>query len=310
MTPTSQPQASAKAITGAPSDVHALISQLTVYPVKSCAGVHVKEALLIESGLELDRAWMIVDANGDFLTQRVLPRMALVQPQLRHYDMVLRAPGMLALHVKIDEVEAAVQVRVWDDTVPAFDMGAVAAQWFSDFLGVKARLVRFDPEHKRLSNLTWTGGMEALNQFNDGYPLVVIGAASLAQFNEQLTARGAPAADMARFRPNIVLASMPGETDLAPHDEDRLDVLRIEAGDAGSAAVQLKLVKPCLRCTIPDIDPQTAVSSPDVGDLLRSVRQDPRVDGAITFGMNAIVLEGVEAMLKVGQRVRADFRFG
>ena len=117
---------------------------------------------------------------------------------------------------------------------------------------------------------------------------------------------------MARFRPNIVLAAVPGEADFAPHDEDRLDVLRIETaagGDADATEMRLKLVKPCLRCTIPNIDPQTAASSPEVGDLLQSVRQDPRVGGAITFGMNAIVLGGVEAMLKVGQRVRANFRF-
>ena len=169
--------------------------------------------------------------------------------------------------------------------------------------------MRFDPDHKRLSSLEWTGGIEAQNQFSDGYPLLVVSAASLAQFNEKLTARGQPAVDMARFRPNIVLAAVPGEADFAPHDEDRLDLLRIEAGDDGSAAVQLKLVKPCVRCTIPNIDPQTAASSPEVGDLLQSVRQDPRVGGAITFGMNAIVLEGVEAMLQVGQRVRANFRF-
>lgn len=296
-------------------DIHAIISQLTVYPVKSCAGVQVKEALLIESGLELDRAWMVVDAEGAFLTQREWPRMALIQPQLKHFEMVLRAPGMLALHVKIDEVEAPVQVRVWDDTVAAFDMGAVAAQWFSDFLGVQARLVRFDPDHKRLSSLEWTGGIEAQNQFSDGYPLLVVSAASLAQFNEKLAARGLPAVDMARFRPNIVLAAVPGDADFAPHDEDRMDVLHIDAdeadevGVAEKALVQLKLVKPCPRCPIPNIDPQNATSSPEVGDLLQSYRQDPRVDGAITFGMNAIVLEGVEATLKVGQRVSGDFRF-
>ena len=293
-------------------DVHAIISQLTVYPVKSCAGVQVREALLIESGLELDRAWMVVDADGQFMTQREWPRMALVQPQLKHFEMVLRAPGMLALHVKIEEVEGAVQVRVWDDTVPAFDMGAVAAQWFSDFLGVKARLVRFDPDHKRLSSLEWTGGIEALNQFSDAYPLLVVSTASLAQFNEKMTARGLPTVDMARFRPNIVLAAVPGEADFAPHDEDRLDVLRIQTAagdDADATGMRLKLVKPCVRCTIPNIDSQTAVSSPEVGDLLQSYRQDPRVDGAITFGMNAIVLEGVEATLKVGQRVSGDWAF-
>ena len=51
----------------------------------------------------------------------------------------------------------------------AYDMGKVAAQWFTDFLGTTARLVRFDPDHKRISDLQWTAGVEALNQFNDGF---------------------------------------------------------------------------------------------------------------------------------------------
>ncbi|MES2945921.1 MAG: MOSC domain-containing protein, partial [Pseudomonadota bacterium] len=107
-------------------DVSAVISRLYVYPIKSCAGVEVQEAILTETGLEFDRAWMVVDEKGEFLTQRELPRMALIQPRLRHYDMVLRAPGMLALHIKLDEVEQATRVRVWDDEVKAYDMGAVA----------------------------------------------------------------------------------------------------------------------------------------------------------------------------------------
>ena len=146
----------------------ARIDRLFVYPVKSCAGIEVSDALLTETGLDLDRAWMVVDAEGEFVSQRELPRMALVQPQLKWSEVILRAPGMLALHLKVDTVEEPVRVRVWRDEVAAYDMGDVAAQWFSDFLGTKLRLVRFDPEHKRPSNLQWTGGVEALNQFSNG----------------------------------------------------------------------------------------------------------------------------------------------
>ena len=131
----------------------ARIARLFVYPVKSCAGVELQEAVLTETGLDLDRAWMVVDGEGEFVSQRELPRMALVQVQLKHYEVVLRAPGMLALHLAIDAVEQPVKVRVWDDEVSAYDMGDVAAQWFSDFLGAKLRLVRFDPEQRRLSSL-------------------------------------------------------------------------------------------------------------------------------------------------------------
>ena len=87
-------------------NVSCTISRLFVYPIKSCAGVEVQEAILTETGLEFDRAWMVVDEQGEFLTQRELPRMALVKPQLKTYEMVLRAPGMLALHVKLDEVSS------------------------------------------------------------------------------------------------------------------------------------------------------------------------------------------------------------
>lgn len=286
-------------------DVQATIARLFVYPVKSCAGVELQESLLIETGLEFDRAWMVVDADGVFVTQRDLPRMALIRPQLKHLEMVLRAPGMLALHVAYDRVEEPTRVRVWKDEVAAYDMGDIAAQWFSDFLSEpgrpqRLRLVRFDPEQKRLSSLQWTGGIEAQNQFADGFPLLVASEASLAELNQRLAAGGHAAVGIERFRPNIVLAGVEA------HDEDRVDTLHITTGE-GEA--QLKPVKPCSRCPIPDIDPATATSSPEVGDTLRSYRADPRVGGAITFGMNAIVLEGVEHALRVGQPVGASLRF-
>lgn len=288
-------------------DVGAVIAGLWVYPVKSCAGVQVQEAILTETGLEFDRAWMVVDEQGSFLTQRELPRMALIQPQLKYHDMVLRAPGMLALHIALDQVQEPVRVKIWDDEVKAYDMGPIAAQWFSDFLDVKARLVRFDPEEKRASSRQWTGEVEALNQFSDGYPVLVLSEASLAGLNEKLQAAGAVAVGMARFRPNIVLGDLSGDNGLAPHDEDRLELLEI-ATDQG--VVQLKPVKPCPRCPIPNIDPATALSSPEVGDMLQTYRQEPRLKGAVSFGMNAIVLQGNDHLLRVGQGVTANYNFG
>ncbi|MEP6965403.1 MAG: MOSC N-terminal beta barrel domain-containing protein, partial [Polaromonas sp.] len=266
---------------GPPCDLAAVVSRLYVYPVKSCAGVRVEEAVLLDTGLEFDRAWMVVDAGGNFLSQRELPRMALVKPQLKHFEMVLRAPGMLALHIALDQVQAPCRVRIWDDEVQAYDMGPIAAQWFTDFLGQAVRMVRFDPEHKRVSSLQWTGGIEALNQFSDGYPALVISEASLAHFNEKLVARGHAAVGMARFRPNIVLGHPAAGPELAPHDEDRLAFIQIATAQG---MVRFKPVKPCPRCPIPNIEPATAVSSPEVGDLLQSYRQDARVNGAVTFG--------------------------
>ncbi|HYW58594.1 MAG TPA: MOSC N-terminal beta barrel domain-containing protein [Polaromonas sp.] len=290
----------------ADADVTATIASLWVYPVKSCAGVQVREALLTETGLEFDRAWMVVDEQGVFVTQREFPRMALIQPQLKHHDMVLRAPGMLALHVALDQVEAPVRVQIWGDEVKAYDMGPIAAQWFSDFLGTRVRLVRFDPEHKRASSRLWTGEVEALNQFSDGYPVLVISQASLDGFNEKLAARGSPAVGMERFRPNIVLGNKVEGADLSPHDEDRLDLLEISTAQG---AARLKPVKPCPRCPIPNVDPLTALVSPEVGDTLQTYRQDARVNGAVTFGMNLIVLQGTDYLLEVGQTVKANYCF-
>lgn len=288
------------------ADVQARISQLFVYPIKSCAGVAVRDAILTPTGLDLDRAWMVVDAHGEFVSQRELPRMALIQPTLRHHDLVLRAPGMLALHLAIDAAEQPLTVRVWNDEVQAYDMGALAAQWFTDFLCPGGsplgplRLVRFDPDAKRVSDRRWTGGAEALHQFSDGFAVLVAGESSLAEFNQQLAEAGHPAVGMARFRPNLVLAG------LAPYDEDHLDRLVLGEGDD---RVELRLVKPCARCPIPDIDPLTAERGHAVGDILQTHRQDTRLDGALTWGMNAIVLAGDGQTLRCGQTLQGHYRF-
>lgn len=281
-------------------DVTARVARLFVYPVKSCAGVELREAQLTETGLDLDRAWMVVDAQGEFVTQRELPRMALVKPQLKLTEVVLRAPGMLALHLAIDTVEEPVRVRIWDDEVPAFDMGDVAAQWFTDFLGRPLRLVRFDPEHRRLSNRKWTGDAEALNQFNDGYPLLVASTASLDELNARLAAAGHAPVGMERFRPNLVLEGVEA------HDEDRVDLLTIATAEG---EVQLRPVKPCPRCPIPNIDPATAESHPIVTDTLQGYRRSEVLGGAVAFGMNAIVVAGVDQVLRVGQVVTANWKF-
>lgn len=286
-------------MSSAPPEFQARIARLFAYPVKSCAGVELIEAVLTDTGLDLDRVWMVVDAQGQGVTQRELPRLALVRPQIKHHEVVLRAPGMLALHLAIDAVEEPVRVRVWDDEVAAYDMGAVAAQWFSDFLGAPLRLVRFDPEQRRLSSLRWTGGVEAPNQFSDGYPVLVLGEASLEGLNARLAAAGQAPVGIERFRPNLVLAG------IEAHDEDRIAELHIDA----EQPVRLQLVKPCARCRIPSIDPATADSNPVVTDTLQAYRHDPRLDGAVTFGMNAIVREGEDQVLRTGQAVTGRWNF-
>ncbi|HSX92962.1 MAG TPA: MOSC N-terminal beta barrel domain-containing protein [Hydrogenophaga sp.] len=288
-------------------DVQATIEQLWIYPVKSCAGVRLEEAELTDTGLLYDRAWMVVDEQGEFVTQRELPRMALIQPSFKLGQLVLRAPGMLSLHLALDAAEDPATVRVWNDTVEAYDMGDIAAQWFSDFLGPDApeplkrlRLARFDPEVRRPSDPKWTGGREAGTQFADGFAVLLTSAASLDELNARLVGDGHAPVDQRRVRPNIVLGG------LQSHDEDRVGALTITTDD-GPAVIEP--VKPCSRCSIPDVDPDSALQGHVVGDTLRGYRADARVGGAITFGVNAIVLEGDGRTLRVGQRVSADWRF-
>jgi uncharacterized protein len=282
------------------SDLEVRVRALALHPVKSCAGIAVDEALVIETGFEFDRAWMAVDEHGRFVSQRELPRMALVRPAFEHGDLVLRAPGMLALHLALGAAVAPVQVTVWDDTLPACDMGNLAAQWFSDFLRRKLRLARLDPGHKRIASGRWTGTLEARTAFADGFPLLVISAAAVDELNRRLAAAGHAPVGAERFRANIVLDG------LDPHGEDHVEELRFDTADG---PVRLRLVKPCSRCSIPDVDPASAETGHAVGDALAAYRADPRLGGALTFGMNAVIVEGIDRTLRTGMPGGATFGF-
>ena len=288
-------------ITDAASDA-LLLSSLYLHPIKSCGAIAVDETVLIETGFEYDRAWMVVDPQGVFVSQRELPRMALVKPTRRASDLVLRAPGMLALHLLLDTVEAPCRVRVWDDTLAAFDMGDLAAQWFTDFLGRPLRLARFDPERlERRADPAWAGVVETPTAFVDQFPLMVLSTASLAELNRRLVEAGHDAVTMRRFRPNIVLDGLS-----EPHGEDFIDELTIDSPDG---PVLLKMTKPCTRCSIPDIDPDSAAIDHRVSDMLSQYRADARMGGALTFGRHAVVVAGIEHRLRVGASVRATLAF-
>jgi uncharacterized protein YcbX len=282
------------------SDQAITLAALHLHPVKSCAALSPREALIVETGLDLDRAWMVVDRDGEMLTQRAHPRLALIRPTLRLDELVLRAPGMLALHLSLDVVAARTRVRIWGDIVRAYEMGALADQWISDYLGHRAQIVRFDPEQQRLSERRWTGAIEAENAFADGFPLLVVGNASVAELNRRLAERGAPPVGIERFRPNLVLDGLPA------FDEDHVDELRFDTADG---PIRFKLVKPCVRCTIPNVDPATGEVGAEPGATLATFRADPRMDGGITFGMNAIVLDGVDRVLRAGMSGRATLTF-
>ena len=281
-------------------DISGRIAQLFIHPIKSCAGIEVSEALLTPTGLKYDRHWMLVNNAGHFLTQREFPKMALIKPSLTDTHLIIDAPGMSAFQVPLDETGDLLTVQVWKSAVTAFDMGEVANAWFSQVMGMSVKLVRFNADEPRACSTKWTGDVQATTEFADGYPLLVTTRSAIDELNQKLVDRDFAAVDQRRFRPNIVLDGLPA------HDEDLLEIIYIEADEP----VQIKNVKPCSRCPIPSIDPDTAVYQPEaVGDTIQSYRQDARVNGEVTFGMNAIVLQGAGQMLRVGQVISADYAF-
>lgn len=270
------------------------IGALNLYPIKGCRGVALRAARLAATGLEHeeigDREWVVVDEHGEFLSQRELPRMALVETRLTGSSMLLKAPGMLQLEVPYESEGDVIEVRVWDDTVSAVTQGEVADAWFTNFLGRPARLMRFDPEGRRLSRRRYTGEIDAPYKFADAFALLVTGQASLDDFNSRLAAQGHAAIAMERFRPNLVLDGLPA------FEEDYVRTLRIDGA-------LLRAVKPCARCTVPGVDPATGEASSVVPDLLATYR---RREGGVMFGVNAIVAAGAGAWLAVGDEVEVE----
>ncbi|MFZ4710268.1 MAG: MOSC domain-containing protein [Zwartia sp.] len=285
------------------ADCAGVIAQLFIYPIKSCGGIEITQAELTATGLSMDREWMIVDQGGMFLTQRQIPHMVWITPTLTTTALTLSAPGVAPVSIALELPSSPKTVTVWRDTLLGDDQGDEVAQWLDSYLAVPGknhRLIRFSKKARRLSALDWTKGVEAVNKFSDGFAVQVVTQSALDELNTRLSTQGHEAVSMSRFRPNIVLEQ------LEAHTEDHLGDLTIHTAQ-GQA--QLHLVKPCPRCAIPDINPDTAISSPEVNDTLRGYRTLARVDGAICFGMNGIVHAGVGHTLAVGQRAEGNFAF-
>jgi uncharacterized protein len=263
------------------------IESLHVYPIKSCKGQSLQSAVLTETGLANDRRWMLVNGADKFLTQRELPRLALIDVALTTDGARLSAPGMPTIEIAAHDDSPQRTVTVWRDTLQAFDEGERAAEWLSSFLAAQVRLIRFNPAARRVSNPEWTGDAEALNMFSDGYPILLLSEASLADLNQRLPGDVGPL-PMNRFRPNIVASGIDA------YDEDRIHELR---GDG----VRLRIVKPCARCKITTTDQFTGeVMGDEPIATLKKYRWNAELRG-ICFGQNVIVIDGVGAQLAVGQ---------
>lgn len=280
----------------------ATISELVLYPIKSCAGLSVPEAMLCIDGLAAhgvyDREWMVVTQDGLFLTQREHPRMAVIAPRIDGDTLLVEAPGMTPLRLPLahDAGAASRAVQIWDDHVLAADCGEAAALWFSSAIGTPCRLVRFRPDVVRPTSTKWTNGVPAATRFSDGYPILLIGQSSLDDLNTRLLRAGREPLPMNRFRPNLVVTGI---------DAFEEDFVAAFAGDG----VALHPVKPCARCPIPSIDQATGIPGPDPLDILQAYRANARMDGAVTVGMNVIVVDGIGHTVRVGQQLDAELAF-
>lgn len=250
--------------------MNARLAAICTYPVKSCAGNDLHSALVEPRGLMHDRRWMLVDAEGRFLTGRQLPQLVMVRATPMEPDRLrLDAPGMPAIDITPPVDAARIAATVWDSSVSAADGGPQAARWFSDYLGRPVRLVHADAAMQRALDPAYSLPGDEVS-FADGYPLLLLSRAAA----DELSARAGRELGWRRFRPNLLIDGV------AAHAEDGWRRLRI-------GTVEFDVVKPCVRCVFTTIDPDRGVAESDGQPLttLKSYRRGPK---GITFGQNLI----------------------
>jgi uncharacterized protein YcbX len=223
------------------------VSQLWIYPIKSLKGIALDKAQLEKRGLQYDRRWMLVNNDNRFITQRQYPRMTLIEQALNDFGIIVRAPEMPALIIPYTDTQVEhfdeVEVLCWQDSIKALHLNTAIDNWFSEFLGVDCSLVYMpdsthravDPDYARQDDIA---------SFSDGFPNLVISEQSLEDLNQ----RAGTELTMNRFRPNIVI------TGAEAYAEDRLGHFKINE-------IDFFAVKPCSRCVVTTIDPQTGEKS-------------------------------------------------
>jgi uncharacterized protein YcbX len=258
------------------------ISQLFIYPIKSLGGFEVSAAALTDRGFMYDRRWMLIDNENRFLTQREIPGMALLQCNIEKQTMVIthKISGETFSFDLNEQTGHKIAAAIWDDTCELVTVNDDANQWFTSILGINCRLVFMPDESKRKVEAPYAKQGE-LTSLSDGYPLLIIGQASLDDLNAKLETP----VGIDRFRPNIVF------TGGYPFQEDEMKHFQINKIDLFS-------VKPCARCPIPTTDQQTGVRSKEPLKTLATYRTK---DNKVLFGMN--VLFTGDGKIKVGDAI-------
>lgn len=271
------------------------ITQLTIYPVKSMKGIGLDRATLTPRGLEHDRRFMVVRENGRFVTQRDLPRLALVHTALEEEGVVLSMDGHGNITLPSDNTAGErILTNVWGDPCEALDQGEEISRWLTQALrsDIPLRLVRMAPDYVRPQTQPENLGADTHTFFADAAPFLVAGESSLARLNAELEARGHHTVPMNRFRPNIVVRG------LEPFAEHA-------AGGLECDRYGLKFCHPCERCVVTTIDQSTAEKDPgwQPFNTLRDINPAPGKKPAPAFGQNAILLAGDGQAIYRGERL-------
>ncbi|MCB1697414.1 MAG: MOSC domain-containing protein [Pseudomonadales bacterium] len=243
------------------------LSGISIYPVKSCAGINLDRVTLDRFGPVGDRRWLVVDERGRFVSQREQAHMARVRAE--------HVGGGIRLSLDDSSIQAAIpgsdapelRVSIWGDSVVALLADTRAGEWLSAELGRPCRLVYMPDTCRRLVDGIYAREGETVS-FADGFPLLLISQASLDDLNSRLD----NPVPMNRFRPNLVVSGC----DSFAEDGWR----RIRIGD-----VEFDVAKPCARCVIPSIDQATAQRDGQINRALASYR---RINGQVMFGQNLL----------------------
>lgn len=245
-----------------------ILSEINIYPIKSTKGISLHTAIVERRGIQFDRRWMAVDEAGRFLSQRDYPRLALVSTMIEANRLRVHAAGMPELSLPMrPESNEILQVRVHDDITTGRSAGEEAGKWFSNFLGVRCRVVFMTEEIVRPVSPDYARDGDIVS-FADAFPLLLISQASLDDLNTRL----AVPVPMNRFRPNIVVSGC------GAYNEDRWKSIRI-------GGMIFHLIKPCSRCVTTTVDQETGIQGKEP---LATLSQYRKIRGNVFFGQNVI----------------------
>jgi len=264
------------------------LSDIIIYPVKSLAGIHLKESLVQKKGLQYDRRWMLLDKDGKFLTQREVPEMALIIPEINNGTLSFRHAkkdfGKIEIRIN-SQAGPNKKVQVWEDEVMAQSVNKEANKWFSEIFEFNCELVRIEEDAIR-KNIN--GKPERNVSFADSQAFLIIGENSLADLNSRLET---PIL-MNRLRPNFVFSG--GE----PYVEDTWSSYKI-------GKVEIENVKPCGRCILTTVDQELGKKTS--AEPLRTMSTYRKVGNKILFGMLGKVANGQgEEYIKVGDGITCN----